>query len=108
MYLTSEPVVRPFALALSNSVPTCLIRSASHGEPTGKVTRPIFQGGFLPLKVSHGVARTEYGHGPYRAWMLAGSFLKTPSGSLMLLMYETSCPQACAAFAVFAGLADAD
>src|SRR2546423_11165017 len=109
MYFTSEPVGRPLALALPNSTPACLIRSASHGDPTGKVMRPIFHGGFLPLKLSQGVDRTEYGHGPYRAWICAGNFLKTPSGSLIRLMYETSWPHFCAARAdVAARRADAD
>jgi hypothetical protein len=61
-----------------------LIRSASQGEPTGNVIRPIFQGFGFPLKASHGVDLISYGYGPYRAWMFFGSFAKTPSGSLAL------------------------
>ena len=59
MYFWSVPVTRPLAFALLNSTPTCLITSASHGEPTGNVIRPIFQGFGLPLKDVHGVALTE-------------------------------------------------
>ena len=69
-------------MALLNSTPTCLITSASHGEPTGNVMRPIFHGFGFPLNASQGVALISYGYGPYRAWMSFGSFLNAPSGSL--------------------------
>src|SRR5947209_3548238 len=107
MYFCSVPVTSPLAFAFLNSDPTCVMTSASHGEPTGNVIRPIFQGFLTPLNEDQGVFLTLYGHGPYLAWISGESVLKMPSGSFTL--YVTSWPHFCAAAAVTTvGRAEAD